>query len=118
MWPADSLRRFVRILPALGSVLGKHAAQRGFTIAPLQADWVKEKLRLNEIDLMQDLRLLLASGEQIQGADTYRYAMKRIWWAYPIYLFSIVPVGRKIFDWSYRNFASHRYQISRACKLS
>jgi predicted DCC family thiol-disulfide oxidoreductase YuxK len=91
--------------------------KRGFEIAPLQADWVKQKLQLNENDLLQDLRLLLANGKQIQGADTYRYAMKRIWWAYPVYLFSVAPLGRNIFDWSYGKFASHRYQISRACKI-
>jgi len=89
--------------------------KRGFAIAPLQADWVKAKLQLNEHELLQDLRLLLANGEKIQGADTYRYAMKRIWWAYPIYLFSIAPMGRNIFSWSYRKFAKHRYRISQAC---
>ena len=91
--------------------------KRGFEIAPLQADWVRQKLRLSETDLLSDLRLLLASGELIRGADTYRYAMKRIWWAYPIYLFSIAPAGRNVFDWGYRNFAGHRHQISRACRL-
>ena len=91
--------------------------KRGFEIAPLQADWVKDKLQLNENELLKDLRLLLASGEQIQGSDTYRYAMKRIWWAYPIYLFSVAPLGRNIFDWSYKKFAAHRYQISSVCKL-
>jgi predicted DCC family thiol-disulfide oxidoreductase YuxK len=92
--------------------------RRGFEIAPLQADWVKQKLRLDENDLLHDLRLLLPDGKQVQGADTYRYAMKRIWWAYPVYLFSIVPLGRNIFNSSYRKFATHRHQISRACKLS
>jgi len=92
--------------------------RRGFEIATLQADWVRQKLQLNENDLLQDLCLLLASGEQIRGADAYRYAMKRIWWAYPAYLFSIAPLGKTIFDWSYRKFATHRYQISRACKLN
>ena len=95
----------------------KTLQKRGFEIAPLQADWVKEKLQLNDNDLLQDLRLLLASGEQIQGADTYRFAMKQIWWAYPIYLFSVLPLGRKFFDWVYRKFATHRHQISRVCKL-
>jgi len=92
--------------------------KRGFEIAPLQADWVKEKPKLSEDDLLQDLRLLLANGETIQGADTYRYAMKRIWWAYPAYLFSIAPLGRNIFNWSYRKFASNRHQISQTCKIS
>jgi len=91
--------------------------KRGFEIAPLQADWVKEKLRSNENDLLQDLRLLLANGDQLQGAEAYRYVMKRIWWTYPVYLFSIAPIGRNIFNWSYRKFAAHRHQISRACKL-
>jgi predicted DCC family thiol-disulfide oxidoreductase YuxK len=91
--------------------------KRGFEIAPLQADWVKEKLRLNEDELLQDLRLWLTSGEQIRGADTYRYAMRKIWWTYPVYLFSIAPLGRNIFDRGYRKFATHRYLFSRACKL-
>jgi predicted DCC family thiol-disulfide oxidoreductase YuxK len=91
--------------------------KRGFEIAPLQADWIKEKLKLDEDDLLKDWRLLLANGETIQGADTYRYAMKRIWWAYPVYLFSIAPLGRNIINRSYRKFATHRYQISRACKI-
>jgi hypothetical protein len=91
--------------------------RRGFKIAKLQEGWVRERLQLEEKSLVQDLRLLLANGEQIQGADTYRFAMKRIWWAFPVYLFSIAPLGRNIFDWSYRKFATHRHQISRACKL-
>lgn len=91
--------------------------KRGFAIAPLQTDWVRQKLQLSENDLLQDLRLLLADGEQIQGADVYRYAMKRIWWAYPLHLFSIAPLCRSIFNWGYRTFATHRHQVSRACKI-
>jgi predicted DCC family thiol-disulfide oxidoreductase YuxK len=91
--------------------------KRGFEIAPLQASWVGEKLQLDDKNLLHDLRLLLANGEQIQGADTYRYAMRRIWWVYPVYLFSIAPMSRNIFNWSYRKFATHRHQISHICKL-
>ena len=91
--------------------------KRGFEIAPLQADWVREKLAMSDAELLQDLRLLLANGELVSGADTYRYAMRRIWWAYPIYLFSVAPTGRKIFDWSYRRFAANRYKVSNACRL-
>jgi len=90
---------------------------RGFEIAPLQADWVRQKLPLNEAGRLRDLRLLLADGKIISGADTYRYAMKRIWWAYPVYLLSIAPGGRKIFDWSYRKFAANRHRLSAACGL-
>ena len=44
--------------------------RRGFAIAPLQAGWVREKLRLDETALLRDLRLLLPDGKIISGADT------------------------------------------------
>lgn len=91
--------------------------KRGFAIAPLQAPWVAGKLRLNTSNLLQDLRLLLANGELIEGASVYRYAMRRIWWAYPIYLLAMAPLFRNVFDWGYRTFARHRYQVSAACNL-
>ena len=92
--------------------------RRGFEIAPLQADWVREKLSLSESELLRDLRLLLADGSQICGAAVYRYAMRRIWWARPTYLFSVCPGLRSIFDWGYLTFATNRFHISFACGLS
>lgn len=92
--------------------------RRGLSIAPLQADWVRTKLQLNESELLHDLRLLLADGSQICGADVYRYATRRIWWAWPVYLFSVTPVLRSIFDWGYRTFAANRFRVSSACGLA
>lgn len=89
--------------------------RRGFDIAPLQADWVRERLGLTEEELLRDLRLLLADGNQLCGAEAYRYAMCHIWWAWPVYWFSITPGLSRIFDWSYRRFAANRYRISSAC---
>jgi len=91
--------------------------KRGFRIAPLQADWVRNHLNLDETQLAEDLRLLLADGRIISGANVYRCAMKRIWWAWPFYLFSITPGLARVFDWGYRTFARHRYQVSSACRL-
>ena len=91
--------------------------KRGFAIAPLQAPWVAAQLRLPAEELLQDLRLLLPDGNRVAGADVYRYLMRRIWWAYPLYLLSISPLLRVVFDWSYRNFALHRHAISRTCGL-
>jgi len=92
--------------------------KRGFRIAPLQADGVAAKFNLTEKELAADFRLLLASGEKLAGAEVYRYLMRRIWWAKPFYLLSILPVLRRLFDAGYRAFADHRYRISRACRLS
>ena len=89
--------------------------KRGFRIAPLQSDWVAEKLRLSDKELASDFRLLLANGEQLAGADAYRYLMRRIGWATPLYLLSILPVFRTLFDLGYRLFADSRYLVSRHC---
>jgi len=91
--------------------------RRGFDVAPLQADWVRAKLQLSETDLLRDLRLLLNDGSQICGAEVYRYATRRIWWAWPVYLFSVTPGLRNVFDWGYRTFAANRFRVSEACGL-
>jgi predicted DCC family thiol-disulfide oxidoreductase YuxK len=91
--------------------------KRGFGIAPLQADWVRAKLDVPDERLLDDLRLLLADGGHLAGAEVYRYAMRRIWWAWPIYLFSVLPGCRRLFDWGYRTFARNRHRVSSVCHL-
>ena len=91
--------------------------KRGFRIAPLQSDWVGEELRLSDGELASDFRLLLANGEQVAGAEAYRYLMRRIGWARPLYLLSILPGFRNLFDLAYRLFADNRYLISRRCHV-
>lgn len=91
--------------------------KRGFAIAPLQSEWVVQRLNVPQGDLLFDLRLLLADGGQVRGADVYRHVMRRIWWAYPLYLLSVAPLLRLVFDRAYRIFANNRYHFSRACRL-
>ncbi len=96
----------------------EHAlCRRGFGIAPLQADWVRARLDVPADRLLDDLRLLLADGSHLAGAEVYRYAMRRIWWAWPLYLFATIPGGQQVFDWGYRTFARHRHRVSDACGL-
>jgi predicted DCC family thiol-disulfide oxidoreductase YuxK len=95
----------------------KALRRRGFGIAALQEEWVVEKLKLPAETLLDDLRLLLADGSHLAGAAVYRHAMRRIWWALPLYLFSILPGCRQVFDWCYRTFARNRYRVSAACGL-
>jgi len=91
--------------------------KRGIGIAPLQADWVRQRLHAPPEELLQDLRLLMVDGSEKRGADAYREVMRRIWWAWPFYLFAITPILRNIFDWGYRTFARNRYRVSNACRL-
>jgi predicted DCC family thiol-disulfide oxidoreductase YuxK len=98
-------------VPQWGEVLRK----RGFGFAPLQSDWVQEIPEAASEEFLQDLRLLLANGVVVRGADVYRYVMRRIWWAYPLYALASAPVLRRVFDWGYRTFARNRYRISNTC---
>lgn len=89
----------------------------GLEIAPLQSEWVQQRTGLASDELTRDLRLLRRDGSLISGPEVYRYVMRRIWWAYPLYLLSEAPGLRRLFNWSYRTFARHRLQISSTCGL-
>jgi predicted DCC family thiol-disulfide oxidoreductase YuxK len=93
---------------------GATLAKRGFSIAPLQSAWVQERLNAPGDELLDDLRLLLPEGRQVRGADAYRYVMRRIWWAYPLYVLSVTPLLSLVFDKAYRSFAVNRHRFSRA----
>jgi predicted DCC family thiol-disulfide oxidoreductase YuxK len=91
--------------------------RQGLAIETLQADWVIERLGLPSAELTRDIRLLLQNGEQRQGADVYRYVMRRIWWAKPLYVITVLPIFSAVFDLAYRAFADNRFWISHTCRM-
>jgi predicted DCC family thiol-disulfide oxidoreductase YuxK len=91
--------------------------RRGFYLAALQEPWVGEWMQMSIEELELDVRLLLTSGHHLKGAAVYRYVMRRIWWALPIYALSVTPGLRQLFDAAYRRFADNRYWISRTCHI-
>jgi len=92
-------------------------ARQGLGFAPLQAAWVREQFDMSDQELLEDLRLLLATGELVSGPEVYRHVMRRARCLWPCYLLSVTPGLRQLFDWSYRSFANHRYRVSAACRL-
>jgi predicted DCC family thiol-disulfide oxidoreductase YuxK len=90
-------------------------ARLGLAVAPLQSSWVQERTGFAPDILLPDIRLLHTDGSITSGADVYRYVMRRVWWAYPLYLLSVAPGLRNAFDWGYRTFARHRMRISASC---
>jgi predicted DCC family thiol-disulfide oxidoreductase YuxK len=92
-------------------------ARLGPAVAPLQAPWVRERLALAPDVLLADIRLVLADGDHLAGADVYRYVLRRLWWAHPLYLLAIAPGTRRAFDAAYRAFADRRLRVSAACGL-
>ncbi|MCS6842912.1 MAG: DUF393 domain-containing protein [Caldilineales bacterium] len=89
----------------------------GLDVAPLQAPWVAERLGLPYAELVHDVRLLYTDGRHVAGGDVYRHALRRIWWAYPLYLLSVIPGLRQAWDWAYRMFRDNRHRVSATCGL-
>jgi uncharacterized protein YqjF (DUF2071 family) len=92
-------------------------ARLGLAIAPLEEPWVAARLALPPEALTADIRLLFRGGRQLAGADVYRYVMRRLWWAYPLYVLAAAPGLRRVFDAAYRAFANNRLGISASCGL-
>lgn len=92
--------------------------RRGLAVAALQDEEFGRRLGLSEAERLYDFRLLFVDGTHLSGADAYRFAMRRIWWAYPIYVLSILPGFRRVFDKAYRAFADNRHRWSKTCGLA
>ena len=92
-------------------------ARLGLDIAPLEAPWVAPRLGVPPETLTADIRLLFRDGRQLAGADVYRYVMRRLWWAYPLYVLAVAPGSRRVFESAYRAFANNRLGISASCGL-
>lgn len=102
-----------RWVPGWALTLRRH----GFDVAPLQAGWVAERLRAAGGDPLADIGLLQPDGGLLRGAAVYRHVLRRIWWAWPLWLLSVAPGLRTVFDRTYRAFADNRHRISAACGL-
>lgn len=89
--------------------------RRGFEAETLQADWVPDALNLRRADVLKDIRLLTASGEQYAGADVYLHLAKKIWWAWPFGLLFSLPGFNQLMWAGYRSFAAHRLCVSGYC---
>jgi predicted DCC family thiol-disulfide oxidoreductase YuxK len=96
---------------------GPSLRRRGYEIATLQTGWVRDRVPVDDAELMHDIRLLLADGSLVSGADVYRFFMRRIWWAWPLWLLASAPGLRVVFDQCYRRFADNRHRFSKACGL-
>jgi predicted DCC family thiol-disulfide oxidoreductase YuxK len=92
-------------------------APLGLTVTPQQAPWVASRLALAPESVLTDILLLFNDGRKLAGADVYRYVMRRLWWANPLYLLSIGPGLRQLFDLGYRVFADNRSRITAVCGL-
>ena len=96
-----------------GALLRRHH----FAVAPLQSQWVREELKMNEEELLSEMRLLSLSGEVKGGADALMAIARQIWWAWPLYLISRIPAVKSLLEWGYREFARRRNCRGGLCRI-
>ena len=86
-------------------------------IAPLQSAWVAETFSIPLEQYREDIRLILADGTLISGADVYIYVLTRMRWTRPLGRLLKLPVLRWITWSAYRIINRNRFAISRVCNL-
>src|ERR1700682_678743 len=91
---------------------------RGFALAPLQDPRVPDLLGLSEMELLREMRLLTAEGQQYGGADAAVFIARNIWWAWPLYALAQLPGMMLILRAGYRSVAARRSGASGTCASS
>jgi predicted DCC family thiol-disulfide oxidoreductase YuxK len=104
----------VRIAELFARVL----VPRGFALAPLQDPRVPALLGLSEMELLREMRLLTAEGQQYGGADAAVFIARKIWWAWPLYALAQLPGMIPILRAGYRSVAARRSCASGTCAIS
>lgn len=89
----------------------------GFSVAPLQEQWVKDISKLNEETLLQAIHLYTANGEIVKGADFFQRIASKVWWLTPLDLLLRIPLLKTLFALAYDAAAKRRRMISRICGL-
>jgi predicted DCC family thiol-disulfide oxidoreductase YuxK len=95
----------------------------GLLAEPLQSDWIRARLKMPEDHLLDEMKLLLPSGEVFGGADAFVRlaraipAAARPWWAWGIVGLSKFPFAKILGRAVYRRVAARRYCKSGKCLI-
>ena len=95
----------------------KLLARQGIQLRTLQSPGASQLLGLSGRALMREMRLLLADGRDLGGADAVVEIARRIWWAWPIWWLSYLPGMRPLLHAVYRFTAANRHCAGGFCKI-
>lgn len=89
--------------------------QRGFDFESLRAPWVRDRLGLDEAELMREMRVVLRDGRTFGGADAIVELARHVWWARPVVWMARVPGAMRLLRAIYREIAARRRCEGAAC---
>jgi predicted DCC family thiol-disulfide oxidoreductase YuxK len=97
--------------------LRKRLHRQGIGVAPLQAEWVGERLGLAPGELPEEMKLLTSTGEIFGGADAILYLARYFWWGWGLRVVAHLPGARFVLRRAYAWLARHRYCLKGGCKV-
>jgi predicted DCC family thiol-disulfide oxidoreductase YuxK len=95
----------------LARLIEESLARRGVGIKPLQDAWSRVRLAgfgVAPEHIPDEVRVITADDRLIGGGDAFVYLARKIWWTWPLWLFSKLPGGLALIRVAYRFVAKHR----------
>lgn len=92
--------------------------RRGFGFAPLQTEWVRQQLQMNDAALLREMRVLLPDGRVFGGADAILRLARQVWWTRPLAAASWIPGVKRLLRAGYRKIAARRNCLAGACSIT
>ncbi len=92
--------------------------KNGFGLAPLQTDWVKDRLKIQPEHLLDEMRVITETNHILGGADAILYLLKSAWYTWPLYALSFIPGMKPMLRTLYRYVASRRNCVGDACTIA
>lgn len=96
--------------------IGGLFVRRGFVWKPLQGPEVAAKLGVSQSDTLGEMKLLLASGRVVGGADAWAELLRSVWWLRPLGWLMRLPGLHDLCLAAYRCLARNRYCLGGACR--
>jgi predicted DCC family thiol-disulfide oxidoreductase YuxK len=93
-------------------------ARRGYHLAPLQTEWVRQRLGLMEGEPLVEMKLLTADGRILGGADAMIQIARSVWWTWPFFALAQLPGIKLILRIVYRWVARNRHCHGNDCLIS
>ncbi len=96
--------------------IGGVFTRRGFVWEPLQTLDAAARLRTSPVEISGEMKLLLADGRVIGGADAWAELFRSVWWLCPLGWLMRLPSLRELSHAAYRWMGRNRYCIGGICR--
>lgn len=98
--------------------IGGLFVRHGFVWEPLQGPGIAAKLEASQSDMPGEMKLLLADGRVVGGADAWASLFHSVRWLRPLAWLMQLPVLHGLSHTAYGYVTRNRYCIGKVCRIS